>query len=131
MIIIRIFICMIAALLFSVNDFAWPACEHLYDVVDTEADQDGNTVFYIFVNKWTQENGTDSVCLNFGRCVYDLIGTAPGMAAVSIINPGDDWVPSMWRWIDSTRAAVLAEELDFEDYAMLSTHAWERTDYDD
>ena len=127
MIIIRIFICMVAALLFSANDFAWPACNELYDIVETETDQDGNTLYSIFVNKI---DGSDINCLRFGRCIYNLIGSASGMAAVNIINFDDYWVPSKWQWIDSTRAAVLAEEIDLEEYAWLSSYVWE-VDHDD
>jgi hypothetical protein len=119
---------MVAALILSANDFAWPASDCDFTIIETEQDQDGNTLFHIFVNKI---DGSDSNCLHFGRCVYDLIGSAPGMAAVNIINFDDYWVPSKWQWIDSTRAAVLAEELDIEEYAMLSTHAWERGEYGD
>ena len=124
----------IAAMLLCLDDFDFPGdrvygaeCSDLYDIVDTEIDQDGNTVFSIFVN---QIDGSDLQCVRFGRCVYNLIGSATGMGAVEIINFNDHWIPSQWQWIDSTRAAVLANEIDIEEYSWLSSHAWttERTD---
>jgi hypothetical protein len=125
---IRIIIAAFLSLVFSINDFAWPyECNQMYDIVETEVDQDGNALYSIFVNKF---DGSDSNCLQFGRCIYKLIGSASGMAAVNIINFDDYWVPSKWQWIDSTRAAVLAEEIDLEEYAWLSSYVWE-VDHDD
>jgi hypothetical protein len=112
----RCIVALALGLLLSINDFAWP-CDDLYTIIETETDQDGNTLFSIFVNKI---DGSDIQCTRFGRCIYNLIGSAPGMAAVEIINFDDYWVPSQWQWIDSTRAAVLAEEIDLEEYAWLS-----------
>jgi len=124
----------LAAMILCLDEFEFPGdrvygaeCSDLYAIVDTEIDQDGNTLFSIFVNKI---DGSDSECLRFGRCVYDLIGSSAQMGAVEIINFDDYWVPSKWQWIDSTRAAVLANEIDIEEYSWLSSHAWttERTD---
>lgn len=120
-VVIQILICMVAALILSINDFAWPAeCEKLFNVVEIEQDQDGNTLFYISVTQWTQDNGTDSVCQMFGECILELIGTSPGMGAVNIINPEDEWVPSDTRWIDVHKAMQLAD-VDTDAYSWLVT----------
>ena len=124
---------LLAALLLSFDDWApgdrvyGSDCTDLYDIIDTEIDQDGNTLFTIYVH---EIDGSDTICLQFGRCVYNLIGSATGMGAVEIINFYDYWVPSKWQWIDSTRAAVLADKLDIEEYSWLSSYEWttERTD---
>jgi hypothetical protein len=128
-IITRFILALVIGLLVSIDDFAWPAsdCSDLYDIIETETDQDGNTLFSIFVNKI---DGSDMQCYRFGLCIYELIGSSSGMGAVEIINFDDYWVPSRWSWIDITRAAVLAEIIDFEEYSWLSSYAWasERTD---
>jgi hypothetical protein len=119
----------LAAMLLCLDDFDFPGdrvygaeCSDLYTIVDTEIDQDGNTVFSIYVN---EIGGSDSECLRFGRCVYDLIGSSAQMGAVEIVNFFDYWIPSQWQWIDSTRAAVLANEIDLEEYSWLSSYVWE------
>lgn len=121
-IIARFIIALAMGLLLSINDFAWPATDCPFTIIETEIDQDGNTLFSIIVN---EIDGSDAACVNFGRCVYDLIGTATGMAAVEIVNFDGHWVPSKWKWIDVTRASVLAEEIDLEELAYMSSYTWE------
>ncbi len=85
-----------------------PECHDYIEIVSVDEDPDMNRVYYVYVPEWVRENGSDQVCENFGRCVYELIGDSPSMAAISIINPADDWVPSQWRWIEVNRARILA-----------------------
>ncbi len=98
-----------------VSDFAWPAdqiCDELFVITHSEVDPDGNAYWSIRVTPFMQENGSDQMCVRFGQCVLALIDSAPQMGAVEIVNPPDEWVPSKWRWIESTRATILAGELD-------------------
>lgn len=122
--VIRFFIATLMALLFSVNDFAWPFdCDELFTVVSTEQDQDGNTFWSIYVTEHMKDNGTDSMCEAFGRCVQELIATSPQMGAVEIINFDDDGIPSQWNWIDANRAALLAE-IDLEERAFADSYSF-------
>jgi len=128
---------MMAALLLSLEDFAWPAeiadCKDSFKIVKTEIDQDGNTLFSIYVN---EIDGTDAECTHFGKCVYSLIATAQQMGAVEIMNFEDRWIPSIWQWIDSYKASILANpdiqsyEPDYEELAYMATYEWD-FDYDD
>jgi hypothetical protein len=108
--IIRAFLIALAVMLVMIDDIKAmpPECHDYFEIVAVDEDQDMNRVYYILVSGWVQENGTDMVCENFGRCIYELIGDSPSMAAVSIVNPADDWVPSRWRWIEVNRARILA-----------------------
>jgi hypothetical protein len=112
------------AAVFSLVDFAWPQnvryetspCPEIFEVVNHEQDRDGNEVWQILVTPYMQENGTDSMCLYFARCVGKLIRSADGMGAVQIVNPENEWVPSAWRWIESSRLALLEDDEDAIEY---------------
>jgi hypothetical protein len=115
---------LLAALLLSFDDFAYPAdwsqeCSEIVRISDLMETPMGRTIVQISVNTTGKYYGVDTSCANFAWCVSKLFDLYPNVLRVEIMNDPLDWVPSRWRSIDLCHSRLLNEA--WEEYGEYQT----------